>query len=465
MWTHSDRRAILIAGDMCAAFLAVFLGVRIRFGPDASSVWEELLGLPPVWLVAGIFAVLTVFAFSIAGVYRKAIYWSFLTETADLLKGLALRAGVSLSLLYLFKMEDVSRIVLVITFATLLVASIGLRLAVRSSSRRATENGKALRHWPIVGNGRGVSDMVDLAQRNRYIGVRVEGVVTDWAPDSGSLWLGTIDDLPQVLSSHVVDEVIIAFDATDWAKLDGVIAACTEQGKTVRTPLTSLAPTILRGRLEEFDGVPMWSVLMTPEHRIALAFKRLSDIALAGLLVVILSPLLAATAAAVLIADGRPVLFKQLRGGLNGRAFSMLKFRTMVPDAEAMRSDLVSSNERNGPHFKIKGDPRITPLGRQLRRLSIDELPQLFNVLAGQMSLVGPRPQPMEEVEAYDLWHRRRLSMRPGITGLWQVEARGDSSFETWMDLDLAYIDTWSLLLDARIILSTPLALIRTPGE
>ena len=143
----------------------------------------------------------------------------------------------------------------------------------------------------------------------------------------------------------------------------------------------------------------------------------------------------------------------------------MLKFRTMVDGAEAMREDLIDQNERTGPAFKIADDPRITRFGRWLRKTSIDETPQLLNVFLGQMSLVGPRPQPLEEVAEYDLWHRRRLSMRPGITGLWQVQARNDPSFGAWMDLDLEYIDRWSLGLDFSVLIRTPTALVRTPGE
>lgn len=465
MWTQSDRRAILIAGDSLAAFVGIVLAAFIRFGAEARSVWEEMLGLPPIWVVGVAFAAITIVAFTVAGVYRKAMYWSALTELTDLVKGWVLVVGVSLSLLYLLKLEDVSRVALAVAFSILLLAGIGIRLGVRASARRASKSGRALRHWVIAGNGRQVSEMVSFAQRHRNAGVRLEGIVTDWTPEGDVPWLGTLADLSEVLSTHIVDEVIVAFDAADWTKLEEVIARCTEQGKTVRTPITALAPAILRGRLEEFDGVPMWSVLMTPEHRVALAFKRLGDIFLSAFFVILLAPLLATTAVAVLIADGRPVLFKQARGGLNGRPFSMLKFRTMVNGAEALRAELAASNERSGPHFKLSHDPRVTRLGRWLRKLSIDELPQLFNVLIGQMSIVGPRPQPIDEVEAYDLWHRRRLSMRPGITGLWQVEARGEPSFDRWMDLDLAYIDSWSLFTDLRILLSTPAALIRTPGE
>ena len=160
-----------------------------------------------------------------------------------------------------------------------------------------------------------------------------------------------------------------------------------------------------------------------------------------------------------------PVFFSQERCGLNGRRFYLYKFRTMVHNAEDMRKELFKKNEVDGPAFKIKKDPRIIPfIGTFLRRTGLDELPQLWNVLVGDMSLVGPRPQPVDEVAEYDPWHRRRLTVRPGITGLWQVTSRHDPSFDTWVDLDLEYIDRWSVWLDLKILAQTPVALFRSPG-
>jgi len=206
------------------------------------------------------------------------------------------------------------------------------------------------------------------------------------------------------------------------------------------------------------------TLVVGPDQALGLAAKRALDLALAAVGTVLLAPLFLATAIAILIAEGRPVFFTQLRGGLNGRPFPLIKFRTMVNDAEAQKAALAALNERSGPLFKISADPRVTPLGAFLRRTSIDELPQLWNVLTGDMSLVGPRPQPIAEVEAYDLHHRRRLSMKPGLTGLWQVTARNHPSFERWVELDLEYIDNWSLMTDLGLLARTPMALIRGPG-
>ncbi len=197
-----------------------------------------------------------------------------------------------------------------------------------------------------------------------------------------------------------------------------------------------------------------------------LAVKRLIDIVGAAALLVVLSPLLLAVAVLIRVVDGPPVRFRQSRAGRNGVPFDIVKFRTMRVGADAERDGLRDRNEvQGGASFKLTDDPRITPLGRTLRRLSIDELPQLWNVLIGQMSLVGPRPHPFDDVAGYADWHHRRLAVKPGVTGLWQVTARSSLDFDRWVLLDLEYIDTWSLGLDLRILARTPAAVLRADGR
>ena len=198
----------------------------------------------------------------------------------------------------------------------------------------------------------------------------------------------------------------------------------------------------------------------------AMRVKRIIDIVGAAVGLVVLSPVLGAAALAIALDDGRPVLFRQPRAGLAGKPFTIVKFRTMARDADGQRAALRSQNEvTGGAAFKLTDDPRITRLGRLLRRTSIDELPQLWNVLRGGMSLVGPRPHPFDDLEGYDAWHFRRLAMPPGMTGLWQVSARADTDFDRWVRLDLEYIDTWSLRNDIKIMLMTIPAVIRPEGR
>ncbi len=201
-------------------------------------------------------------------------------------------------------------------------------------------------------------------------------------------------------------------------------------------------------------------------HGLALAAKRGLDIVGAAGGLLILSPVLAVTAILIAVTDGRPVVFIQERAGLNGRAFPIIKFRTMRRDADALRNGLRAQNEvAGGASFKMTDDPRITRFGRFLRRTSIDELPQLVNVLRGEMSLVGPRPHPFDDVAGYQPWHRARFAMKPGITGLWQVSGRGDTDFDRWVELDLEYIRTWSLALDLEILARTLPAVLRGSGR
>lgn len=232
--------------------------------------------------------------------------------------------------------------------------------------------------------------------------------------------------------------------------------------------------TVLARPWAEVVGRP-WAGIAAPDarvddalavrHPVGFAVKRLIDVVGALLGLVVLSPLFVALGLVILVLDGRPILFRQERVGLGGRPFTVSKFRTMVPDAEARRAELGARNEIHGPGFKITEDPRLTRTGRFLRRSSLDELPQLWNVLNGEMSLVGPRPPLPSEVASYDGWHRRRLEVKPGITGLWQITARHEGDFDLWVRLDLAYIDRWSLWLDLRILARTVLVVLAFEGR
>ncbi len=202
-----------------------------------------------------------------------------------------------------------------------------------------------------------------------------------------------------------------------------------------------------------------------PPYGWGLTAKRIIDRVGSTVGLIVISPLMLILATLIKLTSRGPVLFKQDRCGLNGRRFKMLKFRTMVRDAETKRADLAARNEMDGPVFKIKNDPRITRIGKLLRKTSLDELPQLINVVNGDMSLVGPRPPLPEEVRMYDRWHRRRLSVYPGMTCLWQIGKRNDTKFDEWMKLDLKYIDHWSPVLDAKIMVKTMAAVLRSTGR
>ena len=393
-----------------------------------------------------------------SGVYRREFHWSFRTEAVDVLRAVVVTLLVATSLLFVFKLEDVSRLTLVGFGAGIAVGGLGVR-TLRRRGRGEDDPVRVL----IVGT-HGAGRVIERLSRP-VAGARVVGYVgRDTSEVAGLRRLGDLLDLPGVLAGIVVDEVVVCLPVEEWGRLDAIAAVCEEQGKTMRVPVDVVTFTLRRGRVEDLDGVPLLSLVTTPTSQVELVGKRILDVAGSLVALVAVSPLLLVAAIGTLAADGRPLVFSQMRGGLNGRPFRAYKFRTMVRDAEARKAELAGRNERQGPAFKVTDDPRVTPVGRLLRKASIDELPQLWNVLVGDMSLVGPRPQPIEEVHAYDPWHRRRLSVKPGVTGLWQITARNDPDFDRWVDLDLQYIDGWSLWSDLKILARTPLALLRNPG-
>jgi exopolysaccharide biosynthesis polyprenyl glycosylphosphotransferase len=278
--------------------------------------------------------------------------------------------------------------------------------------------------------------------------------------------LGHVFDLDDVLNRLVVDEVYFAHAGPyDHHEMQRGIATCERLGVPFALPACGgyrLARATIAERAAAPDGYLHYlSVRNKPLQR---ALKRVIDVVVCAVALVLLSPLLLVTALAVGCSSPGPVLFGQLRVGMRGRTFRMLKFRSMVSNAEELKQTLLERNERQGPAFKLVDDPRVTRVGRFLRKYSIDELPQLWNVLRGEMSLVGPRPALPEEVSRYAAWQRRRLSVRPGLTCVWQVSGRHGVSFASWMLMDMRYIDHWNLAEDLRLILRTVPAVLTGRG-
>jgi exopolysaccharide biosynthesis polyprenyl glycosylphosphotransferase len=267
--------------------------------------------------------------------------------------------------------------------------------------------------------------------------------------------LGNLSELQRVLEERAVHQVVFFAPYQRPDSVPAELAVCEALGVPASFVVDLKQLSRAAPRISELYDHCVISFDVAPKRPEALAIKHGFDPALALLALVFALPVMAVIAVAIAASMGRPVLFLQQRAGLYGRPFRMFKFRTMRQDAEAQRPDVQELNELGGPVFKARNDPRITPLGHFLRRTSLDELPQLFNVVAGTMSLVGPRPLPVQEHDQIRGWQRRRLSMKPGITGLWQVSGRSDIDFESWMLLDLKYVDEWSLWLDLQILLKT----------
>lgn len=369
---------------------------------------------------------------------------------------------------WLLRLDFVSRPFLILFGALDLAFLLAEKLVLRLAARRVRQRGLNYRTLLIVGLNPRAEEVARIIQGHPYWGFRLLGFVAPNGerPESfaGLPVLGGADDLPRLLRQEVVDEVLFVVSRRQIAEYEEALLLCAELGIRARVALHFPR---LRARvvLEEIEGIPLLTFTTTPAAPFPLFLKDAGDRLFALLALAALSPLLLAIAAAVKLTSRGPVLYRQVRCGLNGRRFTLLKFRTMVADADRRLTEVAHLNEIDGPAFKSRRDPRVTWVGRLLRRFSLDELPQLVNVLAGHMSLVGPRPPIPEEVERYQHWQRRRLSMRPGLTGLWQVSGRaGLADFDDWIALDLAYIDQWSLWLDLKILLKTVPAVLSARG-
>jgi exopolysaccharide biosynthesis polyprenyl glycosylphosphotransferase len=292
-------------------------------------------------------------------------------------------------------------------------------------------------------------------------GVRLSGFLAeaeDAAPEEIELAakypVRPLAQLPELLRQNVIDEIIFAVDSRHIAELEEVFLMCDEEGVRTRVAVDFFPHVNSHVYLDRLGASPLLTFSATPHDEILLLVKRVTDIVLGGAALVLVSPVMLVVALLIRLTSPGAVIFRQTRCGLNGRRFVFYKFRSMCQDAESMRASLEHLNTKSTV-FKIPKDPRLTGFGRWLRKFSIDEWPQLWNVMKGDMSLVGPRPPLPEEVEQYKRWQRRRLRMRPGLTCLWVVNGRDNVDFESWMRMDMQYIDNWSLGLDWKIMLRT----------
>jgi exopolysaccharide biosynthesis polyprenyl glycosylphosphotransferase len=335
---------------------------------------------------------------------------------------------------------------------------------VRLVARAARRRGYNVRRFVVVGTGPLAREVVASVERHREWGIHFAGhVVEDGGPDEAVRGpvLGRVGELSRILEREVVDEVYFAIPDARLETIEKAVHSCEELGVGVKVCMKFIDNRIARAGIEDLDGLPLLAFSSTPSDVLALAAKRAFDVVVSGLALLALAPLFAAVSAAIRFESRGPVFFRQRRVGMNGREFFLYKFRSMSIDAEQRLAALRQRNEASGPVFKMTNDPRITRVGRLIRKASIDELPQFWNVLKGEMSIVGPRPPLPSEVRQYERWQRRRLSMRPGITCVWQISGRSDIDFDQWMDLDLEYIDNWSLWADLKIFFKTiPVVLI-----
>jgi exopolysaccharide biosynthesis polyprenyl glycosylphosphotransferase len=317
----------------------------------------------------------------------------------------------------------------------------------------------------LVGSGKHIEDVAHALRDEVNAPVEMLGFISlTPRPDNGLVSLGRIEQLPEVLDEHGVQEVIIADPDFPQELCVELVDQCHRRGVHVRIAPSTMEILVQRAEFVPGGSVPLFELRPPVFEGFDYVVKRTFDFLMASLLLIVLSPMLLVIALAVRVSSRGKVLYRSIRPGVGGEPFACFKFRTMRDDADQLQADLESLNEASGPLFKIRDDPRMTAVGRFLRRYSLDELPQLFNVLTGQMSLVGPRPLPQRDFEQLEDWHKKRYLVMPGITGLWQISGRADLDFDDLVRLDFLYLERWSVGLDLSILLKTIPAVFQRRG-
>ncbi len=463
--------------DLLMMLAALSLAIIINYAPEApTSAPDYAVDFLSTRvkvanaMLCGLMVTVWYILFNIQGIYRSHRLSTFIDEMKEI------GAAVVLSSFTLLMFAQIGRWPTITPWTTACVAVFGfsmivmLRILLRLNLRRLRAKGKNLKTLLIIGGGVRGQWFASQIRKRQDLGYRILGYLdTDEQFENGVSdihWLGELDKLEEIVANHVVDEVVIALPIkSQYSHIESAINLLDEQGIMVHLLSDTFPHQLATSRPSEFAGAPLLSLHSAPPITWRTEIKRLIDIVAASIALIVLAPLLAIVALIVKLESPGPVFFVQERVGFNKRRFRMFKFRTMISDAEARMKEIEHLNEKSGPIFKIKNDPRITRVGKWLRRTSIDELPQFINVLFGDMSVVGPRPLSVRDAVRMEVaWQKRRFSVKPGLTCLWQVSGRSNLSFEQWMQLDLEYIDKWSLVLDGLILLRTVPAVLTARG-
>ena len=454
--------------DIFIILVSFCVAYCLRFG------WKEL-SIPGIPIQFQIFFL----TYLIAWIYlssRFKLYTSkritaFWYEAWDVCKTTAICLLIATLPAFFIREHPLSRIFLLYLWPLQTGALILFRFVLRKTLKYFRRRGYNFRQIIIVGRNERAAKIVKQIKENPEFGLYILGYID--APGNGNnvgsqhdlKLMGSLKDLEKILTEKVIDEVIVTLPFKSfYSEIEKIVHLCEQVGVEVKISTDLFSLTLAKESISRLGDIQVIDLFTSPKMSCQLMVKRLIDIITSAILLVLFSPLFAIVSILIKTTSKGPIFFKQQRVSYNGRQFSFLKFRTMIENAEELKKGLMALNEMDGPVFKIKNDPRATKIGQFLRKTSIDELPQLINVLKGDMSLVGPRPPLPSEVLEYGLADRRRLSMRPGITCIWQVNGRNDISFEKWMELDREYIDNWSLGLDLKILAKTIPSVIRGSG-
>jgi exopolysaccharide biosynthesis polyprenyl glycosylphosphotransferase len=455
------RVASLLALDFAGVFAAIFTALMLK-AVLREGEWAWQASLDEAQETVAFAYLVTALLFARSGLYAERAQRpglprivSSLFQVTVVALIFALVNGEQYSSYYIFYGTLCFAIAYVSTIRWLYEKGTGLLLAAAGYRRRAV----------LVGSGKHIEDVHHALVDEVHAPVDMIGFISlEPRPDNGLRSLGRIEDLPGVLERHRVQEVIIADPEFPEERAVELVDQCHRRGVTVRIAPSTMEILVHRAEFVPGASVPLFELRPPVFDGFDYFVKRSFDFVGALLLLVALSPLLLAIAVAVFITSHGPVLYRSIRPGIGGEPFACFKFRTMRSDADQLQADLESLNEASGALFKIRRDPRMTPVGRLLRRYSLDELPQLLNVVLGQMSLVGPRPLPQRDFDQLEEWHKKRYLVLPGLTGLWQVSGRSELDFDDLVRLDFLYLERWSVGLDLTILLKTIPAVISRRG-
>ncbi len=451
-----------VVTDILLINIAFVMAYWLRYDLQLFRTVDPAFNVPyrVYWPFVAIFTLLLIFVYKQQGVYQLRRKISWVDELYAIGNGTATGIIIIIVMIFLYRPAFYSRLIFV--YAGLLsVVNLGFsRLLKVYAFRWLRRQGVGVRRVLIIGAGEIGRTVMRAVVANPESGFDIIGFLDD-NPNKGTTdigrfkALGNIARLGEILEEEAIDEVIITLPWQYHRKIVSVMAQSERAKVRARIVPDLFQLTLNRMQIEEVAGVPMIGVKDVGISGLNQIIKRSMDVIISTAALIILTPIMGLVALMIKLESPGDVLFRQERVGKNGRRFDLYKFRSMVEGAEEQQSQLQELNEADGPIFKMKDDPRITRLGKWLRRLSFDELPQFYNVLRGDMSLIGPRPPLQSEVDQYQEWHKRRLEISPGITGLWQVSGRSDLTFDEMALLDIYYIENWSLSMDTKIFVQT----------
>ncbi len=461
--TEFDRTVFLL--DVCASIVVFTLSFKISalvFSDMVVNLASHLFLLPLLLVLVG--SLLSYF-----GAYSAPKYTSNTKYAWSIFCGIVLAIGILLAFLFIFNIQYISRAV-IFTFASgEFVVIFAIRIVMKNYFIRSLASGINSLKVLIVGTGERAKKLVSELEKQADWGIEIIGYLdidpTRTQDITDAKIIGTLDDISDCLKANVIDEVIIAIPRSMLTDVESIVFACEEEGIKLRFMADVFNVNVAAISLTFIGQIPLLTLAPVDQDSTQLFVKRLFDFTVTLLLMPVVLPIIFITALFIKLDSPGDVFFVQKRVGLQKRYFPMFKLRSMYMDAEDKLNEIEHLNEAEGPIFKMANDPRVTRVGSFIRKTSIDELPQLFNVLRGEMSLVGPRPMSIRDVDLFDRGiQRRRFSVKPGITCIWQISGRSNLPFHRWLELDLEYIENWSLWLDVKILLKTPIAVIKSKG-